>query len=94
MGNEPGWYLEISQTTHIVFVSDYGQSRHEFEAQPPAIDETARRTTYVAKDAKHTLTVIIEGKTWCDSMSGEVLEVAVFILMDEREYRGCGRALH
>lgn len=94
VGNEPGWYLEISQATRLLFVSDYGQSRYEFEAAAPMTDQNARRTEYRANDAEHTLSILIEGDSCHDTMSGEVFESRVTVILDNTEYRGCGKALH
>ena len=93
-GNEPGWYLEISAKTHIHLVTDYGQTRRSFNAQPPSTDRAARRTTYTAQDGGHKLSVVIELGTCRDTMSGESFASTVTVHLDGKEFRGCGRALH
>jgi len=94
LGNEPGWYLEISEKTRLLFVSNYGQSRQNLTLSPPVTDQAARVTTYTAKNDQQTLTVIIEGRVCHDTMSGEQYESTVTVKFAEREYYGCGRALH
>jgi uncharacterized membrane protein len=40
------------------------------------------------------LTVIIEGRQCRDSMSGESFGATVTVMLDQKKYQGCGRALH
>jgi putative lipoprotein len=94
LGNEPGWYLEISEKTKLMFVSNYGQSRYEFTLAAPVTDQAARMTSYTATDGRHTVTVVIEGRVCHDTMSGENFESTVLVRFNNEEYRGCGRALH
>ena len=94
LGNEPGWYLEISEKTKLLFVGDYGQRRHELILSAPVSDQTARVTTYTARSDKNTIIVIISGHICHDTMSGEQFESTVLVRFSSQEYRGCGRALH
>ena len=94
IGNEPGWFLEISEKTKLLFVNDYGQSRFEFILSEPVTDQAARQTTYTAKSNQQPITVIIEGRVCHDTMSGEQFESTVSVQFNDREYSGCGRALH
>jgi membrane-bound inhibitor of C-type lysozyme len=94
LGNEPGWYLEISEKTKLKFVSNYGQSRYEFTLAAPVTDQAARMTSYTATDGRHSVTVVIEGRVCYDTMSGENFESTVLVRFNNEEYRGCGRALH
>ena len=94
VGNEPGWHLEISRGRNILFVSDYGQSRYEFDAPEPLQDAGARSTVYRVKNKAHTLEVVITGKACQDTMHGDRFESAVSITLDGRSFNGCGKALH
>ncbi|WP_455207246.1 MliC family protein [Kaarinaea lacus] len=94
VGNEPGWFLEISEKTKLLFVNNYGQSRYEFILSAPVTDQAARRTTYVTKNNQQPITVIIEGRVCYDTMSGEQFESTVSVQFNDREYSGCGKALH
>lgn len=93
-GNEPGWTLEITLDQDIVFVTDYGSSTYRFRTPDPDIDQTAKITTYASRDEKHQLTVQLETQSCHDSMSGDPFEVTVTVFLDDRQYRGCGTALH
>jgi len=58
------------------------------------VDQDSRKTTCMAKDAKHELTIMIEGQPCHDSMSGEPFDTTVKVILDGKKYRGCGKALH
>ena len=94
VGNEPGWHMEITGKGKILFVGDYGKTRHAFDVPKPMVDEHSRKTTYKAKDGNHELTVMIDGRLCHDTMSGEAFDTAVTVILDGKKYRGCGRALH
>jgi membrane-bound inhibitor of C-type lysozyme/uncharacterized membrane protein len=94
VGNEPGWFLEIRWRHRIVFVGDYGQSRYEFPAPEPQVDQAARKTLLSTRDGGHELVVELRGRPCHDSMSGEPFETTVTVRLDGKTYPGCGRALH
>jgi putative lipoprotein len=93
-GNEPAWYLELSERQRILLVTGMGGQRAELVAGPPDADAAARRTVYLAEGGGHRLRLAIEAAPCQDSMSGEAFEARVTVRLDEAEYRGCGRALH
>jgi putative lipoprotein len=94
VGNEPGWHLEIRQQSRIVLVTDYGASHDEFDLPEPSVDPEARVTRYETARDGLRLTLILRGSPCRDTMSGEAFETAVVVILDGRELRGCGRALH
>jgi len=94
VGNEPGWHLEISIGSKILFVSDYGQSRYEFDTPAPKSDAKKQMTTYRTGQSDHTLEISITGKSCQDTMRGDSFESTVTVTLDGRTYRGCGKALH
>jgi putative lipoprotein len=94
VGNEPGWYLEIRNGDKIVFISDYGTSRYEFVARDPLTDQHKRTTIYQTDADGKNLTVVIEGRQCRDSMSGEYFGTTVSVKLNQKKYKGCGRALH
>jgi uncharacterized membrane protein len=93
VGNEPGWYLEIG-SERIVLVTDYGESRYDFPAVEPGVDESNRTAIYETSEGEYRLTVTIEARGCTDAMSGESFGSTVSVLLDDRVLRGCGRALH
>jgi acid phosphatase (class A) len=93
-GNEPGWHMEITASEKIVFVGDYGSTTYSFVTPEPLVDRQARKTTYRVQEAQHDLAVLIEGRSCQDTMSGEAFDTTVTVILDSKEYRGCGKALH
>lgn len=94
VGNEPGWYLEISKGRKLLFVSDYGQSRYEFDTPEPEGDAVNRRTVYRSRKNGHSLEVLLLGQKCRDTMRGDLFESTVMVTLDGRAYKGCGKALH
>jgi membrane-bound inhibitor of C-type lysozyme len=94
IGNEPGWNLEIMMSDKIVFVGNYGQNRYEFITTGPSTDQQTRTTVYKVQNDKHEMSVIIIGRRCRDTMSGEAFETTVTVILDGKQYRGCGKALH
>ncbi|UCD67964.1 MAG: MliC family protein [Betaproteobacteria bacterium] len=93
-GNEPGWYMEISEAYGIVFVTNYGSDRYHFEEFETNSDPASRETIFKASKNGHELLVVLVGKRCTDSMSGEKFETTVVVTLNATQLNGCGRALH
>lgn len=94
VGNEPGWVLTISEGNKVVFKSNYGQTINEFITPPPVTDQNTRTTLYQASEKEHTILIALEGTPCSDTMSGEKFETTVSVILDGKEFNGCGKALH
>ena len=94
LGNEPGWYLEIYNSTDILLVVDYGQNRYRFTDADPRPDPDNRTTVYKARNNGDSIELSISGTACRDSMSGEQFPASVSVLVNGKRYTGCGRALH
>ncbi|NNJ98032.1 MAG: hypothetical protein HKP12_12835 [Gammaproteobacteria bacterium] len=94
LGNEPGWYLEISKKTALKLVTDYGQRSYRFNASTIEADQHSRTTVYKASNADDRIAVTITGTSCQDSMSGETFSATVSVVLNGTSYSGCGRALH
>ena len=97
VGNEPGWYLEIydkGTPEKIDFVGDYGQVYYTFPSVQREARETRERKRYTARIGGHQLEVTLEKGPCLDDMSGEAFETSVTVKLNNRSYRGCGKALH
>jgi uncharacterized membrane protein len=90
IGQEPGWLLEITNGEEILLVTDYGQNRKSLPYVEPREDKAARKTIFPVDD---NISVLIEGKSCTDVMSGEAFEVTVTVTLGEKTLHGCGRAL-
>jgi putative lipoprotein len=91
LGQEPGWYVEVKEGEAVLLVADYGERRVVTPAPSKTVQST--RTTYRARTAEHTLSIVVEATPCNDAMSGIPFEATVTVTLDDQEYRGCGRAL-
>jgi len=92
LGNEPGWSLEIDPT-HMVWVSDHGETRHVFPTGSPDVDRAARRTVWRSSADGHDIEVLVSGEPCLDD--GDMkYPTTVTITFDGRTFPGCGRALN
>lgn len=94
LGNEPGWYLEISEENRLLLVDNYGQDRHEFVLSGPSVDNVSGIARYQVRSDAHDLNLTLEGRRCTDTMSGETFETTVTLVFDGRRLSGCGRPLH
>ncbi|NIS78931.1 MAG: phosphatase PAP2 family protein [Anaerolineales bacterium] len=94
VGNEPGWHLEVTANEKIVFVGDYGNTTYAFVKPEPLVDQHTSKTVYRVQEGKQELTVVIQARPCRDSMSGEPFEASVTVILDDKKYRGCGKAMH
>ena len=94
VGNEPGWYLELSRNYGIVFVTKYGSDRYTFALPDPVSNEKAGTTHYAVNADGHDLTILLERGPCLDTMSDERYETKVKVTFDGTELNGCGRPLH
>ena len=93
-GNEPGWHLEISNSTDLLLVTDYGTNSYRFESAAARSEPHGRTTNYNARNNNDQVEIVIDGAPCQDSMSGERFSAKVSVLINNRRYNGCGRALH
>lgn len=91
VGQEPGWYLELTHDGQMLFVVQYGSQRVLLETPDPSI--VGGREIYEAAGPGHQLKVEIELHHCVDVMSGEVYTSEVNVHLDNNVYRGCGLAL-
>ena len=94
LGNEPGWYMEISNKRDILLVTDYGQQTYRFTSAIINSKPHERTTSYHAQSNGNSVEIVIKGMPCRDSMSGEAFSAAVTVLINNKRYMGCGKALH
>ena len=94
LGNEPGWYIEISNRQDILLVTDYGQQTYRFTSAIINSKPHERTTSYHAQSNGNSVEIVIKGIPCQDSMSGEAFSAAVTVLINNKRYMGCGKALH
>lgn len=86
-GNEPGWRLDITDTT-MILLADYGQTR--IVRPTPAPERTGDFRRYVSKTADTDLTVTIFNRPCTDTMSGMPHPNTVVVVVGGRTLNGCG----
>jgi membrane-bound inhibitor of C-type lysozyme/uncharacterized membrane protein len=94
LGNEPGWHMEISNKRDILLVTDYGQRTYRFTSSSIKPEPANRATTYSASSNDDMIEVVIKGEPCRDSMSGEAFAATVSVVINDKHYSGCGKALH
>ena len=93
-GNEPGWYMEISNREDIRLVTDYGQRTYRFTSATIKTKPHDTTSIYHARNDEDIVEIVIKGMPCHDNMSGEEFPATVSILVNNKRYTGCGRALH
>lgn len=91
VGQEPGWYLEIQDYGQMLLVSGYGSQRVLLPTPEPVTELGAE--VYFSADAVHQLRVEIRQQHCVDSMSGEVFDHRVLVVLNDSSLNGCGLAL-
>jgi uncharacterized membrane protein len=89
-GQEPGWYLEITDRRQILYVGDYGETRFTTPAPAPQIDPHSGSTTYTVRSEAHSLDVTVGNRACSDAMSGAQFEATVIVVADGKTVHGCG----
>jgi putative lipoprotein len=91
VGQEPGWYLEMTHEQQILFVAAYGGQRVLLPTPEPVLK--GEREIYQAADGSHQLRVEISLEHCSDTMSGEVFDSSVQVTLDGKRFAGCGETL-
>ena len=94
VGNNPGWYLEITNDKSIVFVTDNNKKRYDFPFVSPELSSAVAKTIYETKKDRQQLIVVTTGQECRDLASGQVYERTVTLKFDGKSYSGCGRVLN
>jgi putative lipoprotein len=93
-GNEPGWYMEISNKRDILFVTDYGQTAYRFKSATIKSEPHARSAVYNARNRDDSIEIVVTAEPCRDTMSGEAFSSAVSVLINDKRLSGCGKPLH
>lgn len=90
-GNEPGWMISFQNSQQAEVLLDYGQRTLHLDLPPP-------QTTYVGTHYRGSyndspLSIDIIFKACNDTMSDDVFNYEVLFQIEDKNYRGCGKAL-
>jgi putative lipoprotein len=91
-GQEPGWHLEI-HPERIVMVYQYGERNVVVPNLGAAADPDNPVRRWHATTETNDLQVTVEDRACSDVMSGDVFAAKVSVVLDGRNYEGCGRDL-
>jgi len=92
-GNEPGWTLEIGPGRSLIYVTSYGQERHEFDSVTTGVDAGTGAMVYQGKHGDVPIKVTVTKEACADDMSGSDFDHRFVVEFGGQAYRGCGSAL-
>lgn len=91
VGQEPGWFVEITPGGDLTAVLDYGERTITLPA-PEVTPLVGGARGYQAEGDGQIVQLVIEPLTCFDSMSGHVHPETVTLAVDGQRYPGCGVA--
>jgi membrane-bound inhibitor of C-type lysozyme len=92
-GNEPGWMVEIGPATRLLFVTNFGEERHEFgDASTPGADSSGV-TVFTARHGNEEITVTVAREACIDDMSGAEFDHRMVVEFAGQSLRGCAAAV-
>jgi len=92
-GDKPGWYLEITDKSGIVFAPGQGDRRLEFPFVEAKTSNSNVTKTYECKNDGHQLTVVAVQMECKDPASTKVYDWTVTVKWNGVTYSGCGKDL-
>jgi putative lipoprotein len=92
-GNEPGWMVEVGPGARLLFVGDYGQQRHEYEAATERAGDQADARSFVAGEGADRIEVTVAKQACADDMSGAAFDHRMVVAFGGATYRGCASEL-
>ena len=92
-GNEPGWMVEIGPATRLLFVTNFGEERHEFgDASTPGADSSGV-SVFTARHGNEEIKVTVAREACIDDMSGAEFDHRMVVEFAGRSLRGCAAAV-
>jgi uncharacterized membrane protein/membrane-bound inhibitor of C-type lysozyme len=93
VGQEPGWLVEIDNDGGIHLETDYGETEIHVAETPDRVVEAADTRSYAVRADSHDIRIVIEEERCEDTMSGEAYPNTVTLVLDGRQYAGCGTSI-
>jgi putative lipoprotein len=92
-GNEPGWMVEIGPAKRLLFVTNFGEQRHEFgDASTPGADSSGV-TVFTARHGNEEIKVTVAREACIDDMSGAEFDHRMVVEFAGQSLRGCAAAV-
>ena len=92
-GNEPGWLVEIGPGSRIVYVTMFGEERHEFTNTAEGGGAAAGARIFTAETDQGSFAVTVTEETCIDDMSGDELDHRMLVEWRGETRRGCATAV-
>ncbi|MEX0900810.1 MAG: hypothetical protein WD081_09005 [Gammaproteobacteria bacterium] len=93
VGQEPGWFVEVTPGGNLVAVLDYGERTITLPApEVTPLDGGARG--YQVEGDGQVIQLVIEPLTCFDGMSGQIHPETATLAVDGQRYQGCGVPLN
>jgi uncharacterized membrane protein len=92
-GNEPGWFAEVAGDGRLLFVTAYGEERHEFAHSQASGSAQQAVWVYQAQAGEDRLCITVSREACADDMSGESFDHRMVVKYAGRTYPGCATAL-
>lgn len=92
-GNEPGWFVEAGPGNRLLFVTNFGQERHEHDDAAIRGGAEIKVVVYDVDKGEDSVKVTFRQEPCTDDMSGEEFDHAVVVEFRKQTLRGCGTAL-
>jgi len=92
-GNEPGWTVEIGPHTALTYLTNYGETRHDYGDATATGDPLAGGRIYSAQDGGESIRVTVTQERCADDMSGASFDHSFRVEVGGKTYRGCGERL-
>ena len=92
-GNEPGWMVEIGPATRLLFVTNFGEERHEFgDASTPGADSSGV-SVFTARHGNEEIKVTVAREACIDDMSGAEFDHRMVVEFGGQSLGGCAAAV-
>ena len=92
-GNEPGWMVEIGPATRLLFVTNFGEERHEFGGLSTRGVDATGVTVFMARHGDQEIKVTVTREACTDDMSGVEFDHRMVVEFAGQTLRGCGSAV-
>jgi membrane-bound inhibitor of C-type lysozyme/uncharacterized membrane protein len=92
-GNEPGWVVEIGPATRLLFVTNFGQERHEFGDLSARDADSAGATVFMARHGDEEIKVTVAREACIDDMSGAEFDHRMAVEFGGQSLLGCAAAV-
>ena len=92
-GNEPGWMVEIGPATRLLFVTNFGAERHEFDGSSTTGADPSGVTVFTARHGAQEIKVTVAREACTDDMSGAEFDHRMIVEFGGQGLRGCAAAV-